>query len=100
MRLWPSAGVDYKLRRKVNYIHLTSHMPTACSPKPTTHRIIVNRQLMIFMTHLMIFIRALASNGVSAGYIEAYCSVQLSNFATSAERSRLHSHSLMDLHAI
>ena len=54
----PSAGVDYKLRRKVNYIHLTSHVPTVCSPKPTTQRIIVNRQLMIFMTHIMIFTSA------------------------------------------
>ena len=60
-------GVDYKLRRKVNYSHLTSHVTTACSPKPTTFRMIVNRKLMIFMTHLMISIRALSSFGVSAG---------------------------------
>ena len=64
MRLWPSAGVDYKLRRNS---HLTSHVPTACSTKPTTYRIIVNRQLMIFMTHLMIFIMALDSIGVITG---------------------------------
>ena len=55
---------------------------------------------MIFMTHLMIFTRALATIAVSAGFIEAYCSVQLSNFATSAARSRLHIHSLIDEYAI
>ena len=69
MGLWPSAGVDYKLRRKVNCIWL--HM---CQQhEPTTYRIIVNRQLMIFMTHLIIFIRALASIGVSAGLYRDLC---------------------------
>ena len=75
MRLWPSVGVDNKLRRKVNYIWLHIIMPTACSPMLLTNRLIVNRQLKTFMTHLMIFIRALDSIGVGAG--QAYCSVQI-----------------------